>query len=59
VKITVVRGDITVQDVEAIVTAANTPLRGGGGVDAAVHASAGPGFCGLAGRWRHAQRVPP
>ncbi len=41
-KIRVVRGDIVCQDVEAIVTAANIPLRGGGGVDAAVHAAAGP-----------------
>lgn len=41
-KITVVRGNIIGQDVEAIVTAANIPLRGGGGVDAAVHAAAGP-----------------
>jgi O-acetyl-ADP-ribose deacetylase (regulator of RNase III) len=40
--ITVVYGDIVDQDVDAIVTAANTPLRGGGGVDAAVHAAAGP-----------------
>ena len=41
-KIEVVRGNITTQDVEAIVTAGNSALRGGSGVNGAVHAAAGP-----------------
>ena len=41
-RITLVRGDICTQDVDAVVTAANEPLRGGGGVDHAVHQAAGP-----------------
>jgi O-acetyl-ADP-ribose deacetylase len=42
VNVTVVEGDIAAQDTDAVVNAANRAMRGGAGVDGAIHRAGGP-----------------
>src|SRR5919106_2664034 len=56
-RVTLVKGDITQQEVDAVVNAANSSLMGGGGVDGAIHRRGGPAILNECKRIR-AERHP-
>ncbi len=53
--LTVVQGNIVTAEVEAIVNAANEPLRGGGGVDGAIRSAGGPAIAAACAEIRERQ----